>query len=219
MDWGAIIGAAATIAAQQAQARAQAKQQEALAQHANDTVAQAGYATDKNANLQALAAAQNSQNARAGGILNEQELALAAPGRRAANSVRGSILANAQDAGVTGLPKGVPNIQFTGGLRPSMFSGDTRALGQQMTRDALLSQMAPQVTPYSDMKPLDVSSITSMKAPGPTPLPQASTLDSILANIGMYGGLAGVGLAAAQQQQRPPFTETRGGTTVPSLVE
>ena len=219
MDWGAIISAAATIAAQQAQARAQAKQQEAVLNHANDTVAQQGYATDKSTNLQALAAAQNSQNARAGGILNEQELALSAPRSRAANSVRGSILANAQDAGVTGLPKGVPNIQFTGGLRPSMFSGDTRALGQQMTRDALLSQMAPQVTPYSDMKPLDVSSITSMKAPGPTPLPQASTLDSILANIGMYGGLAGVGLAAAQQQQRPPFTETRGGTTVPSLVE
>src|ERR1041385_732840 len=172
MDWGAIIGAAATIAAQQAQARAQAKQQEAVLNHANDTVAQQGYATDKNTNLQALAAAQNSQNARAGGILNEQELALAAPGRRAANSVRGSILANAQDAGVTGLPKGVPNIQFTGGLRPSMFSGDTRALGQQMTREALLSQMAPQVTPYSSMKPLDVSSITNMTAPGPTPLPQ-----------------------------------------------
>jgi hypothetical protein len=218
MDWGAIISAAAQIAAQQAQARAQAKQQEALLNHQNDQVAQAGYATDKSTNLQALAAAQNSQNARAGGILNEQELALSAPRTRAQNSVRGSILANAQDVGISGLPKGVPHIEFTGGLRPSVFSGDTRALGRQMTRDALLSQMAPQVTPYSDMKPLDVSSITNMKAPGPTPLPQATTLDSILANIGMYGGLAGVGLAAAQQQ-RPPFTETRGGVTTPSLVE
>jgi hypothetical protein len=218
MDWGAIIAAGAQIAAQQAQARAQAKQQEALAQHANDTVAQQGYATDKSTNLQALAAAQNSQNARAGGILNEQELALSAPRTRAQNSVRGSILANAQDATISGLPKGVTVPNISGGLRPSLFSGDTRALGQQMTRDALLSQMAPQVTPYSDMKPLDVSSITSMKAPGPTPLPQASTLDSILANIGMYGGLAGVGLSAAQQQ-RPPFNETRGGTTVPSYVE
>jgi hypothetical protein len=218
MDWGAIISAAATIAAQQAQARAQAKQQEAVLNHANDTVAQQGYATDKNTNLQALAAAQNSQNARAGGILNEQELALSAPRTRAQNSVRGSVLANAQDVQISGLPKGVTMPTITGGLRPSMFSGDTRALGHHMTRDALLSQMAPQVTPYSDMKPLDVSSITSMKAPGPTPLPQASTLDSILANIGMYGGLAGVGLAAAQQQ-RPPFNETRGGTTVPSYVE
>jgi hypothetical protein len=218
MDWGAIISAAATVAANAAAERAKAKAAEAQAQHANDTVAQAGYATDKSTNLQALAAAQNAQNARAGGILNEQELALSAPRTRAQNSVRGSILANAQDATISGLPKGVTVPTISGGLRPSMFSGDTRALGQQMTRDALLSQMAPQVTPYSDMKPLDVSSITSMKAPGPTPLPQASTLDSILANIGMYGGLAGVGLAAAQQKQNP-YTETRGGVTTPSLVE
>lgn len=218
MDWGAIISAAATIAAQQAQARAKAKQEEAVLNHANDTVAQQGYQTDKTTNLQALTAAQNSANARAAGILNEQELALSAPGKRAANSVRGSALANLQDVGISGLPKGVPHIEFTGGLRPSMFSGNTRALGQQMTRDALLSQMAPAATPYSSMAPLDVSSITSMKAPGPTPLPQASTLDKILASIGQYGGLAGVGMAAAQQQQQPPFTETRGGTTVPSYV-
>src|SRR5262245_32824981 len=104
MDWGAIISAAATVAANAAAARAKAKQAEAAANHANDTVAQAGYATDKTTNLQALSAAQNAENARAAGILNEQELALSAPGRRAANSVRGSVLANAQDSEVMGLP-------------------------------------------------------------------------------------------------------------------
>lgn len=214
MDWGAIISAASAVAANAAAARAKAQQAEAAANHANDQVAQAGYATDKTTNLQALSAAQNAANARAGGILNEQELALSAPRSRAQNSVRGSVLANAQDASISGLPKGVTVPTISGGLRPSMFSGDTRALGQQMTRDALLSQMAPQATPYSDLKPLDVSSITNMTAPGPTPLPQASTLDGILSAIGTYGGLA-----APFLQQRPgQFTETRGGVTTPSTV-
>jgi hypothetical protein len=202
MDWGAIASAAATIAANAAAARAKAKEAEAAANHANDTVAQAGYATDKTTNLSALAAAANSANARAGGILNEQELALSAPRTRAQNSVRGSALANARDVSIGGLPKGVTVPNISGGLRPSMFSGDTRALGQQMTRDALLSQMAPQATPYSDLKPLDTSSITGMKAPGPTPLPQASTLDGILSAIGQYGGLAGAGLQRRRSHPR-----------------
>jgi len=211
MDWGAIIAAGAQIAANTAAERARANAAKAAAQHQNDTVAQAGYATDKSTNLQALAAAQQAANARAGGILNEQELALSAPRTRAQNSVRGSILANAQDVQISGVPKGVTVPTITGGLRPSMFSGDTRALGQQMTRDALLSQMAPQVTPYSSMAPLDVSSITSMKAPGPTPLPQPNTLDNILNNIGMYGGFAGAAAPFLQQQQKP-----RPATTMPS---
>lgn len=216
MDWGAIISAASAVAANAAAARAKAQQAEAAANHANDTVAQAGYATDKTTNLQALTAAANSANARAGGILNEQELALSAPRTRAQNSVRGSVLANAQDATISGLPKGITVPNISGGLRPSMFSGDTRALGSQMTRDALLSQMAPQATPYSSLAPLDTSSITGMKAPGPTPLPQASTLDGILSAIGQYGGLASPFLTAAQKPGQ--FNEIRGATITPSTV-
>lgn len=216
MDWGAIIQAAAAVASNAAAARAKAKQEEAVLNHANDTVAQAGYATDKTTNLNALTAAQNSANARAAGILNEQELALAAPKQRAQNSVRGDLLAGLTDASIS-RPGGVPTISVSGGLRPSLLSGNSRALGAAMSRQALLDQMAPAATPYSDIKPLDVSSITGMHAPGPTPLPQASTLDSILANIGMYGGLAGV--AGAAMQKTPPYQEIRGDKTVPSYVE
>jgi len=206
MDWGAIISAAATVAANAAAARAQANAAKAAAQSRNDQVNQQGYATDKSTDLQALAAAQNSQNAREGGILNEQELALSAPRTRAQNSVRGSILANAQDASISGLPAGVHVPTISGGLRPSMFTGDTRALGQAMTRDALLSQMAPQVTPYSSMKPLDVSSILAMKAPGATPLPQPSALDNILSNIGMYGSFAAAASPFLQSKPKPATT-------------
>lgn len=204
--WMDAVIAAAQIASQTAAARAQANAAKAAAQTKVDALNQGAASTDKSLDLNALSAAQNAANARAGGILNEQELALSAPRTRAQNSVRGSVLANAQDVQISGLPKGVTVPTITGGLRPSMFSGDTRALGQQMTKDALLSQMAPQVTPYSDLKPFDASSIINMKTPGATPLPQPSGLDNILAAIGQYGSFAGAAAPFLQPQKPKPTT-------------
>jgi hypothetical protein len=217
MDWGAIISAASTVAAQTAAARAQANANKAVLNQANDRTAQSGYQTDKSLDLQALNSAYQAALSRGSGVLSEQAAHLAAPGKRAANSVRGDVLANVQDAVPTGVPKGVNVIGFSGGLRPSMFSGNTRALGQQMSRQALLDQMAPEATPFSSLSPLDTSSITRRTAPGPTPLPQGNTLDAILANIGMYGSMASA-VAPALQQQPPPYQEMRGETVTPSAV-
>lgn len=193
MDWGAIVqaaSAAATVIAQQQAAKSAAKANQAAAQSRNDTINQQGYQGDLG---------------RARGILDEQAAALAAPGRRAANAVRGDALANLQDATISGLPPGVTVPTISGGLRPSMFSGSTRALGQQMARDALLSQMAGSATPFSGMK----------AAPGATPLPQTSALDNILNNIGMYGSLAG---AVAPSLLNRPATTTRPLTPSPAPV-
>lgn len=220
MDWGAIIqaaSAASQVAAQAAAARAQGRAQQAALNQGQDRTAQQGYQTDKSLDLQALNSAYQAALSRGSGILSEQAANLAAPGKRAANSVRGDILANAQDVHAN-RPVGVPTIQFSGGLRPSMFSGNTRALGAAMSRQALLDQMDGDPTPFSDLKPLNVSSITSRTAPGPTPLPQAGTLDSILANIGMYGSLAGA--VAPTLQSRNPYQEIRGldQTVTPSIT-
>lgn len=122
--------------------------------------------------------------------LNQRNFALSAPGKRATNSVRGDVLANAQDATLSGLPSrvNVPNI--SGGLRPSMFSADTRALGKSMSRDALLQQMAgdkfdaPPAMPTFDKMP-------APNIPAVTDLPQAGKLDSLLNIIGGVGGVAG----------------------------
>lgn len=218
IDWGGIVSAAATIAASTAQARAQANAAKAAAQNRNDVVNQSGYQTDKSLDLSALNSAYQAALSRGSGILSENAANLAAPGKRAANSVRGSILANAQDVGVSGLPKGVPHIEFTGGLRPSMFSGDTRALGAQISRQALLDQMAPQATPFADLKPLDLSSITGRTAPGATPLPQPSTLDSILSNIGMYGSFAAAASPYLQQKPKPGTAPMPSATDASGLL-
>lgn len=223
MDWGALVNAAtaaSTVAANAEAARAAGRVQTANLNHANDTTAQQGYQTDKSVDLNALTAAANYALNRAGGIQGEQAANDAATKARAANAARGSALENAQDVQISGLPAGVHMANVSGGLRPSMFDANTRALGGQMTKQALLDQMAGPVKPFDATAPtLDVSKILNMTAPGPTPLPQASSLDNILANLGMYGGIAApIAKGVIAQTQTPPYTETRGGVTVPSTV-
>lgn len=217
MDWGAIIqaaAAAAQVAGQASAKRAEGRAATAQLNQANDRTAQQGYQTDKSLDLQALNSAYQAALSRGQGVLSEQAANLAAPGKRAANSVRGDLLAGLQDVSIN-RPTGVPTISVSGGLRPSLLSGNSRALGAAMSRQALLDQMAPAATPFSDLKPLDVSGITGRTAPGPTPLPQSGALDSILSNIGMYGSLAGA-IAPAFQQRQPPFMEYRGMTGTPA---
>lgn len=104
---------------------------------------------------------------------------MGAPQQRAQNAVRGDLLAGLQDVNFE-RPAGVPSGRMTGGVRPSLLSSDTRALGKQMSRDALLSQMQGD-------------------AFTPTALPQSGKLDTLL-NI-----LGGVGTGVtALNALRPP---------------
>ncbi len=114
--------------------------------------------------------------------LESARLNLMAPQQRAQNSVRGDLLANVQDVQFH-RPPGVPSQGPVGGERPSILSANSRQLGSQMSRDALLSQMnGPTYTP--------------------TPVPQAGTLDHIL--NGVSGGAA-IGEAVA------PWLKKLGG--------
>jgi hypothetical protein len=100
--------------------------------------------------------------------------ALKRPGERAANSVRGDLLANAQDVSFN-LPSTIPQMTINGGMRPSMFSANTRALGQDMSAQALAGQRA-----NDDLLPLPTTVAT----------PQAGRLDNILntaATVGTIG--------------------------------
>lgn len=79
-------------------------------------------------------------NANANTDLAQRKFTLDAPGKRASNAVRGDILSNAQDVSFAGLPSSIPVPQINGGLRPSMFSADTRALGKDITSQARSAQ-------------------------------------------------------------------------------
>ena len=116
---------------------------------------------------------QGSTNA-----LNQAQFDLNAPNVRANQSVRGDILANGQDASVSGLPSYIHVPTITGGLRPSIFSDNTRQLGAGMSRNALLAQMNGGDT------------INYPGAPALAPIPAASALDTTLNAAAGATGLA-----------------------------
>lgn len=133
--------------------------------------------------------------------LAQKRYALEAPGARAGQAVRGDILANAQDAKFN-LPSTIPQMSISGGLRPSMFSANTRALGGELSASALANQrkgdtFAPLPTLPNYQWP--TSALPTYKAPAPyvnppkpptlTPQPQANGFDTALGIAG-YAGLA-----------------------------
>lgn len=217
IPWGSIINAGAQVAGSYAANKAAGKVQQAGVTQAQDRNALAGYQTDKSLDMNALVQQYQAQLDKAKGELEQYKTALEAPGQRASNSVRGDLLANLQDVSVGGAPKGVNVVNFGGGLRPSLLSGNSRELGQQMSREALLSEMKGTPTPYSDVKPFDASAITSRTAPDLTALPQNSTLDSIMNNIALYGSMAGAVGTALKKAPKPTVASQL--TTVPAGYE
>jgi hypothetical protein len=199
IDWGSLISAGAQIGAAYAQSKAQGRAAEAVANQRQDAGAQNAYSTDKSLDLEALVRGYQAELDKAKGQLSEYETKLSAPQSRAANSVRGDILANVQDVGVSA-PDGVNVTSFSGGLRPSLLSGNSRALGGQMSKEALLDALSGSPTPFSNMAPVDLSSITGRSAPAQTELPQASAMDRVMEAIGTYGGMA----SGLMNSQRPP---------------
>jgi len=154
---------------------------EAIRKGAESSSAMANARANARVNESYLIANQNRDT------LNQEQLdmlqrqqGVSLPAGRASNAVRGDILANAQDVQFSGLPERVTNSMgtITGGLRPSMFSPETRELGSQMTREALKQQMA--------------GGPSSAAAAGPTfaSYPQAGKLDSVLSTAGTIGSLA-----------------------------
>lgn len=116
---------------------------------------------------------------------NRSMLALRAPGQEAANSVRGDVLANSQDSQFTGLPSYIHIGQTSGGLRPSMLSDSSRALGANMSRNALANNLSgkdvPDLTPLPEAGKLD------------TGLQLASGIGSFWDALSSHGGGGGGG--------------------------
>ncbi len=120
--------------------------------------------------------------------LAQKNYALAAPGKRAGNSVRGDILANAQDVSIQG-PSTIPTTTISGGLRPSMFSNNTRELGGLLSSQALAQQKAGDT-----FAPLP--KVPAYQAPAPyKPPPVAPTLNGPAQANGLDTGLNAAGYA------------------------
>lgn len=214
IPWGEIINAGAQVASSYVANKARGRQAEAGVNQAQDRNALAGYQTDASKDIALANAEAQAKLDRALGMLKEYEAALSAPGARAGNSVRGDVLANVQDATVSA-PAGVNVTSFGGGLRPSLLSGNSRELGRQMSREALLSQMEGTPTPYTDLELPDFDAIRARTAPELTGLPQPSGFDRVMEGIGTYGSMAAAVQQAMQQRNQQPTTAATLALTPP----
>ncbi len=193
-------GAAAGSAAQRGAENNSAAQRNAL-------LAQL-YGMRQNATGDALRSESAEKLGQANTDLDRRKFAITAPSVRANQSVRGSILQNAQPVSLSGLPdrvaSRVPTI--SGGLTPAMFNADTRALGGEMTRKALIDQLAGD-----NFDPMEKTDFKSGILPAPQleEYQKAGLLEKILGGIGLGGSIVG-GIGEASDAWKKNRAQTEG---------
>jgi hypothetical protein len=148
------------------------------------------YNTRQGATMNALQGQSSEQMGHANIDLNRRQFALNAPDTRMSQSVRGSILANAQPMKLEGLPDRIASRipQITGGLTPAMFSAETRQLGSEMTRKALLDQLKGD-----SFDPLQKTDFAGgvLAMPDLQKHKESGLLEKIMAGIGLGSTLVG----------------------------
>jgi hypothetical protein len=167
---GTTLGAAGSAATNARVQQAELQQNQDKIQQEQDKLAQQAY-------LDQLQGANTD--------LAQKKFTLTAPQTRENSAVRGDILANAQDFSY-GAPTMVGNLPVptsSGGLRPSIFSPSTRALGSTISSQDLSAQQAgDQFAPLPTMP-----SLTPL-----TPLPGPTTSTNILNTAGTVGNVANI---------------------------
>jgi hypothetical protein len=148
------------------------------------------YGINQNANQNAVNAGASERMGQRNQALDEKKFALAAPSVRAGQSVRGSIMQNAQPVSLSGLPdrisSRIPTIE--GGLSPALFNDNTRALGGEMTRKALIDQLKGD-----EFAPMEATDFSKGIVPMPemAEMERAGLLEKILGGAGMAGDIIG----------------------------
>lgn len=158
-------------------------------QRTNSLLAQL-WGMSQNATGRSLEAGSQERLAQGNQDLDQRRFALSAPSARASQSVRGSLMQNLQPASFSGLPDRVssriPTLQ--GGLNPSALNADTRALGGELSRKALLDQMAGDN--FAPMQQTDFSKGV-LPMPELEALKKSGLLEKILGSLGMAGNVIG----------------------------
>lgn len=161
------------------------------------------YNTRQGATMNSLIAGANERSNQRGQALDERKFALGAPGVRAGQSVRGSIMQNAQPMTLSGLPdriaSRIPTI--SGGLSPALFNQNTRDLGGEMTRKALIDQLKGD-----EFAPMETTDFASgvLAAPKMEDYQKSGLLEKILGGLGLAGTVAGGIGGAIHSNKRVP---------------
>lgn len=195
--WGMVIPAIGSLLGNLAGGRAKGKEAAANANQQQDVLRTSQYGTQQNAVIQALLAAEAGRMNRAQLDLLRRTFALNAPTTRAQQAVRGDVMSRAQDVRVPDHPR-ANVVRIEGGMRPSMLSGNTRALGAEMSRKALVDQLAGDK--FQDVPEQNWGGAV-LQPPGVTPLPKASGFDKFLNIAAPIAGAVGGGMQAYTNQQ------------------
>ncbi len=176
------------------------------------------YGTNQNAQMSALIAGSNERNNQAGIDLDQRKFALAAPGARASNAMRGSLMQNLHSASLSGLPSRVSNSIPTlhGGLNPDEFmTPEARQAGGELTRQSVMELLKGGDT----FKPQTATDFQGGVMKPPTmdlaQLQQSGLLEQILGGVGLggsiLGGLGQIGdLVNKRRTPTPPMSDQAG---------
>ncbi len=160
----------------------------------------------QNATGDALRSQSAEQSNHANIDMDRRKFALAAPSARASQSVRGSIMQNAQPMKFDGLPPEIASRipQISGGLSPALFNDNTRALGGELTRKALIDQLKGD-----EFAPLEKTNFQSgiLAQPKMEEFQKSGLLEKILAGLSLGGSVVG-GLGEIRGNKRPPIMAT-----------
>lgn len=160
------------------------------------------YGTRQNALMDALRSGSQERLAQGSQDLDRRQFALNAPSARARQSVRGSLLQNLQPLQLSGLPDRVSSRipTQTGGLTPAAFNSDTRALGGELTRAALMDQLRGD-----SFAPMTQTNFQEGILPAPQleALQRSGLFEQILGSLGFGASLVG-GVGGAVQGARAP---------------
>jgi hypothetical protein len=159
----------------------------------------------------ALIASDATLTDRAALDLDQRKFGEGARGGRFNDAMRGGLAANAQDV-VANRPKGIPNVSFSGGIRPSAFGPQGREAGQELSRQALLRLMEGD-------KFEKLPSPTVLPELGMSELPKASGFDKFLGIVGpLLDGVAAYKSMGGQFGRDDDGEAGGSGMTPPSLA-
>ena len=137
--------------------------------------------------------------------LQQKQFGLDAPRQRARNAVYGDALAGLQTSTITGLPERISSRmgQIEGGFDASkMLTPGTRQLGADMSRQALVQQMAgDQFAPMQTAE-----------------YPQATGTDKMLNVVGAVGGISDIFKELMQKKYGVPLATNPWTNAVPPKI-
>lgn len=165
-----------------------------------DQLATQQYQTEQEALLRALGLEEAAGLNRAGLDLQRRQFGLDAPMSRGRNAVEGDRLARATNLQVSHPRANIP--QTSGGFGPSDFSPETRQLGREMSRQALLGQLGGDQ--FEDVPMPDFRGGV-LSRPGLSEPARPNAFDKFLgiaAPIAQIGGAIAGGVQESRDRQR-----------------